>query len=110
MSQFIEWADDPIMEELGNRLRQERLNRNITQEDLARSAGVSIGALRNAESGNGSSMTTFIRLLRALGLLHRIEAVLPESEISPIELSKLRGRERRRASGKDRPPVINRER
>ncbi|KAA3641773.1 MAG: XRE family transcriptional regulator [Armatimonadetes bacterium] len=110
MSQFDAWADDAILEELGIRLRQERLNRNITQEELARAAGISIGALRNAESGGGSSLTTFVRMLRALGLLHRVEAVLPEAEMSPIELSKRRGRERLRASGQDRSQAIDDER
>lgn len=99
MTAFNEWTDVAILVELGDRLRQERLNRNISQEALAKRAGVSIGTLRNAEAGTGSSMTTFIRLLRALELTHRLSAVLPEPEVSPMQLLAMKGEGRVRASG-----------
>lgn len=96
---FKGWADDAILKELGDRLRQQRLNRDISQVALAARAGVSLGTLRNAEAGAGSSMTTLIRLLRALGMLHRLEALLPEPEPSPLQLLQLKGEARMRSSG-----------
>ena len=71
---YNNWTDDAILSELGSRLRQQRLNQNVSQTDLAEKAGVSWGTLRNAEAGKGSSVTTLIRLLRALGVLQRLEA------------------------------------
>ena len=100
---FQGWTDHAILEELGDRLRRQRLNRNISQAALAARAGVSLGTLRNAEAGAGSSLATLIRLLRALGMLHRLEAVLPEPEPSPLQLLALKGEERVRASGSGVP-------
>jgi transcriptional regulator with XRE-family HTH domain len=99
MTTFEDWSDDAVLAELGDRLRRERLNRNVSQEVLAERAGVSLGTLRNAESGAGTSMTTFIRLLRALGMIHRLDSVLPEAETSPMQLLALKGEGRIRASG-----------
>ena len=95
---FRNWTDDAVLKELGHRLRRQRLNQNISQADLAKKAGVSQATLRNAESGNGSSMTTFVRLLRALGMLDRLETLLPEPEVSPLQLLRLKGKGRERAS------------
>lgn len=99
MTVFKGWSDEAILVEMGGRLRRERLNRDVSQEVLAEQAGLSLGTLRNAEAGTGSSMTTFIRLLRALGMIDRMDAVLPEPEASPLQLLALRGKSRIRASG-----------
>ncbi len=94
-----QWTDAAVLAEIGRRLRRERLNRNITRAELAELSGVSTSTIQHAESGVNFSMETLIRLLRALGLLDRIDALLPEPGPSPIELAKLHGQERQRASG-----------
>jgi len=93
------WTDEAILTEIGKRLRAERLNRNITIEALAKRAGVSVKTIRNLEDGENHSVTTLLRVLRALGLLSRIDALVPEPGLSPIELAKLRGKPRQRATG-----------
>jgi len=99
MTALAGWTDEAILGELGDRLRQARLNANVTQQDLAERAGVSLGALRGAEAGSGTSMTTFVRIMRALGLLDRIETMLPVPEISPLQMLQMKGTRRVRASG-----------
>jgi len=99
MTDFASWTDEAILGELGGRLRRARLNANVSQQALADRAGVSLGALRSAEAGRGSSMTTFIRLMRALGFVDRMDAVVPEPEISPLQLLAMKGTRRVRASG-----------
>ena len=99
MADFTGWTDEAILGDLGDRLRRARLNANVSQQDLADRAGVSLGALRGAEAGNGSSMTTFVRLMRALGYLERIDALVPEPEVSPLQLLAMKGASRVRASG-----------
>lgn len=96
------WTDEAILGEIGGRLRTERLNRNLTIEDVANRAGVSVKTVRNVESGDNHSVATLLRLLRALGLLSRVDALLPEPGLSPIELAKLRGKPRQRATGSRR--------
>lgn len=91
-------ADAAVVEELGRRLRQLRLDQNLTQQGLADEAGVSVATVRNLENGKRTQLITLIRVLRTLGLLSDLDRLVPEQRPSPIELLKLRGRERQRAS------------
>jgi DNA-binding XRE family transcriptional regulator len=93
-----ERAPSAIAEELGERLKQARLNADMTQIEVADQAGVSRKAILNAEKGKGQ-LEVFIAILSALSLTSQLANFLPIQEISPIQLSKLRGRKRQRASG-----------
>ena len=95
---FEGWTDDAILAEMGDRLRRERLDRNLTQAELAERSGVSVKTIRKVEDGHNSSATTLIRLLRALGLIGRIDVLLPEPGLSPVQIAKLRGKVRQRAT------------
>ncbi len=97
----IETANNQaIRQELGKRLKSERLNQNITQAVLAERAGISRRTLVGAESGKPFTIDTFLSILRELGHLAQIDLFLPEPELSPIQLSKLKGKKRQKASGK----------
>lgn len=96
---FEGWTDEAILDELGERLRRERLNRNLTRENLAERAGVSVKTIHNLETGGGPSLTTVIRVMRGLGLVERLDALVPKPSLSPMELLKLEGNRRQRASG-----------
>lgn len=92
-------ADKPLLQELGARLARTRLERNLTQAQLATEAGISKRTLERIEAGAvAAQLSAFLRVCRALGLLERFDALIPEPAPSPIELLKLRGRVRRRAS------------
>jgi transcriptional regulator with XRE-family HTH domain len=55
--------------QFGRRLRQLRRERDITQEKLAESTGISIDMLSNIERGvNAPSFETMERLSKALGV------------------------------------------
>jgi transcriptional regulator with XRE-family HTH domain len=92
-------TDDAVLSELGARLERTRLERNLSQRELAEEAGVERKAVQRIEAGEPVQLTSFIRALRALGLLDALDALVPEPLASPIELLKLRGKRRRRASG-----------
>lgn len=93
------WTDEAVLAEIGKRLHTERLNRNLTIEAVAERAGVSAKTVRNVEDGENHSVATLLGLLRALGLLSRVDALVPEPAVSPIELAKLAGKQRQRATG-----------
>ena len=93
------------LEELGRRLQDARLNANLAQAEVARKAGVSRRALQNLERGRVCTLPLLIRVLRVLGKLQQLEALLPETGPSPIQLAKLKGRERQRATGLRRAGV-----
>ena len=92
------------MQVLGRRLARHRLNRNLTQAALAAQAGVSTLTVQRVEHGNSSQAANLIRILRALGLLANLDALIPEPAISPIQLVSMRGRIRQRASSRTREP------
>lgn len=69
---------------LGDAVRTLRLRANTTQADLARQANVGISALRALEQGRGSSLATFIPVVRALGREDWLDALAPPAAVSPL--------------------------
>ena len=96
---FNNLTDEQILLELTRRVKQLRLNQNITQEELANRAGLHVQTIKNFESGKSTKVITLIQILRAFGELNALDSFIPEPGISPIELLKLKGKERERASG-----------
>ena len=92
-------TDDAVLSELGARLERTRLERNLTQRELAEEAGVERKAVQRIEAGESVKLTSFVRVLKALGLLDALDTLVPEPTPSPIELLKLHGKRRQRASG-----------
>ena len=92
-------TDEAVLAELGARLERTRLERNLTQRALAADAGVERKALQRAEAGESVKLTSFVRILRALGLLDGLDQLVPEPLPSPIDLLKRHDKRRQRASG-----------
>jgi transcriptional regulator with XRE-family HTH domain len=90
-------SDQSILVELGQRIAQTRLERNLSQAAVAAEAGVGVATLERLESGRATRLDTFVRVLRALGLVEALDRAVPEPLASPIEQLKLQGRRRRRA-------------
>ena len=95
-----ELSDKAAMALIGERIQRERLNQNMTQAELAERAGLGARTVRSLEAGQKPTVETLIRALRGLGKLGTIDAFLPEPGRSPLQLAKLQGRERQRASGR----------
>ena len=84
-----------LAEEIGDRLKQARLNRDLTQSEVA---GIARKTVLNAEKGK-VQLDIMIAILMALDLTQQIDLFLPKQEISPLQLAKLQGKKRQRASG-----------
>ena len=97
---FSAMNDQAILGELGTRIQRRRLAMNISQDELTRKAGVARKVIQNIEGGRGATLKGFVRILRALGLATELGLLFPEPGPSPLELAKLKGRERLRASGR----------
>ena len=82
---------------LGYRLANIRLAHNMTQATLASNAGVSTRTINRLEKGDGVSLDTLIRVLKALNLQDNLKNFLPDLSVRPIERVRLGGRERKRA-------------
>lgn len=97
--EFSAMNDKAILEELATRIRRRRLALNISQLELSNKAGVARIVIQNMESGRSCTVKGLIRVMRALGLIEELDLILPESGPSPLELAKLKGHQRQRASG-----------
>jgi putative transcriptional regulator len=87
-----------IAEELGRRLKQARLNADLTQQQVSERSGVSRKVVLSAEHGK-VQLESLVAILQALKLTQNLGAFLPEQAISPLQLLKLQGKQRQRASG-----------
>lgn len=92
-------SDRAILQTLGERLKQERLNQNLTQAELAARSGMSVIVVHRVEAGFGCTLNNLIRILRTLGKLEDLEYFLPEPGPSPIALADMAGRRRKEATG-----------
>ena len=86
-----------LMRNLGNRLEKLRLSQNQRQEDVAREAGISRITVGKLEGGEGGSLETFLRVMRALGLGDRLLDLIPDASISPMQVRADRITQRQRA-------------
>lgn len=90
--------DEEILHALGARLVRIRLERNLTQAELATQAGVSKRTLERMEAGGATQLVNLLRVCRALGLVAGFDALIPAPVPSPVAQLKLRGKQRQRAS------------
>lgn len=79
----FDFATEPeIRLELGRRIAQQRIKKNITQAELAQRSGVGIATLKRLESGVGATLSNFIRILMALGFANDLSLLAVEPTLS----------------------------
>lgn len=88
-----------IAREVGYRIDQIRLELNISQKEIADKVGMTVKTYRNLIDGGGK-FESMIAVLRVLDHLELVDTFIPESTFSPLELVKMRGKQRLRASGR----------
>ena len=94
------YTDTALLAEVGRRLMRVRLERNMTQAELAREAGVGVRTVQRLETGaSASQLSIFLRVCRVLGILEGLDVLLPDTEPGPLELLHHRGAPRKRATG-----------
>ncbi len=98
MDQYAQ-SDKALLRDLGRRLREARLRRNLSQQQLAERAGLNRTTISEYERGASTSTLTLVQVLRALELLDELAAFIPDPGPSPLELARREGRVRQRASG-----------
>ncbi|MEO8331589.1 MAG: helix-turn-helix transcriptional regulator [Gallionella sp.] len=89
MAALIFNTPDELQVLLGERVRRLRLSRNLSQQETAEKAGISEKALRNMESGRGSTVETLLRVLKALDQLQGLDLLAPEVSVDPMVLLRL---------------------
>lgn len=99
-------TDEGVLQELGERLSNARIEQNLTQAALAEQAGVAKRTVERLESGVVAvQFSGFLRVCRALGLLERFDTLIPQALASPMTQLKLQGRKRQRVASRKAPPA-----
>ena len=80
-SSTVEWEHN-----LGEQFRAMRIRAGVEQTVLAARADVSTGAIKNLESGKGSSLKTIIKIVRCLGRTDWLESLAPPVSVSPMQM------------------------
>ncbi len=88
-------SNDAALAEVGQRLKDARIAFPLTQAQLAERSGVSLRTIANLESGHDVTFGNLISILRALGLLSRLELIAPQPEVRPSELAAQRPKRQR---------------
>ena len=91
-------TDNAIVGVLCKSIKQMRLNKNISQEELSLKSGVNRVTISRMETGKAINLLTLIQLLRALEQLDLLSYLNVEPEISPILLMEQQQKLRKKAS------------
>lgn len=91
-------SDNAIIETLCKSIKQMRLNKNISQEDLSQMSGVNRVTISRMETGKAINLLTMVQLLRSLEQLELLANLNVEPEVSPILIMKQQQKWRKKAS------------
>lgn len=78
-------TDEQILQELGTRLKTERIRQKMTQETFAKNCGVAKSTVERFEKGESVQLANLLKMLRTLHQLSGIELLLPVTEPSPMD-------------------------
>jgi len=82
-------TNNAIIRQIGSKLKELRIERNMKQAELANASGVSVFTISSIENGNTTSLLTLVQLLRALEHLDYLNSFFQEEVVSPIAYAKL---------------------
>ena len=97
---FVILSDSAIVKEICSGMKQMRLNKNLSQDQVAVRSGLHRVTISRMEAGRAATLLTVVQVLRALDRLEVLQTFREEPEISPIQLLKAQERTRKKASPK----------
>lgn len=87
--------------QLGESIKQLRLQKNLDRKTLCERAGISLNALRHLENGEGATVKTLVRVVRALERQDWFAAIAPKVTVNPLHMVR-NSTNRKRASRRTR--------
>ncbi|MBM3709055.1 MAG: helix-turn-helix transcriptional regulator [Actinobacteria bacterium] len=94
-------SDNEIIRDIGKRLKELRLRKNITQDSLSKKTGLNRVTISKIERGQKISLLSLIQIIRGLDELQRLDNIIPAETVSPLQLARLKSMQRKRASRQD---------
>jgi len=101
MENWLFLTEKEIIDQIGQRLKQIRLQHNLTQKQLSHDTGLSVSTISLIEQGNSTSLESLIRILVRLNRIKDFESVFRVGQNLELKMkfekAKLKS-ERKRAS------------
>ena len=97
---YSSMSDDKLALLLGEFIKHNRIDRNLSQDELATAAGLSRPTISLMERGKSMSLNSIIKVLRVLDVLYVFDALQVPQEISPLEMLKIQEKQRKHSSHK----------
>jgi transcriptional regulator with XRE-family HTH domain len=95
---------DELEKVIGGHIRSLRIGLGLTQVEVAERANISLGAVKHLESGAGATVSTLVKVLRALGHDDWLDTLEPGAgAFNPLDLLSAREREGRAARPRRAP-------
>lgn len=96
-------SDRNFLEQVGAFVRQTRIGRSLTQQQLADQAAVNRSTISQIEKGESITLLNLIQILRTLQRLDVLSVFQTQAEISPLQVAeaKMKIRKRVRARKND---------
>jgi transcriptional regulator with XRE-family HTH domain len=76
--------DAAILKELGHRLARVRKQQGLSQQQLADEVGLGVATLRRIEAGQDAQIGSWLKIMKTMGMVASIDALLPENFASPM--------------------------
>ena len=108
----INWqalSDTQVVERLGAELRRMRLERNLSQAEVATRAGLDRTTVVKLEAGRAATLLTVVQVLRALGKLELLDPFHAEPQPTPymlVEAQEKYLKKQRKRAGRKKPDVL----
>jgi transcriptional regulator with XRE-family HTH domain len=99
-------STNDVLAEIGRRIKAERIEMSLTQEEMAERVNVSARTISNTENGKDVSFSTVIDILRAMGKLQSLDVLLPETQIRPSQIMAI-GKPRERVKKNKKPSAAS---
>lgn len=97
------------MRQIGSKLKELRIERNMKQAELADASCVSVFTISSVKNGKATSLLTIVQLLRASERLDYLDSFFQEEAISPIAYAKLLKNNKKKVRVKSSNANINKE-
>jgi transcriptional regulator with XRE-family HTH domain len=102
-------SDTQAVERLGAELRRMRLERNLSQAEVATRAGLDRTTVVKLEAGRAATLLTVVQVLRAIGRLEVLEGFHQEPQPTPymiVEAQEKYLKKQRMRAGRKKPAVL----
>ena len=95
-------TDKELIARIGSKLKEIRIDKNVSQTELAERTGMHRNSIISIERGSSFSTESLIKILRALEALDKIAFFFSKKEhkLSPIEVFEREKKAKKRASKK----------